>query len=374
MTTTDDVFDLAPHEVEPDVEPERIASEASELPDEVGNASDDPLGDPTKLPFLSWLWHHHVPGDEFYPLAHLVLSGGPGDVWARKTFLLPSFVAGDIAEFYAVGRPGITEEHLDLARKAGRAWAASTETVSELVAKRRREFTRRNGGGNLNGEPASIGIAVKAAQTEGFLELGTVPASNNANNSSASIYEVVPKVDPDSEVMPTNFRSFKVRCVYTDSQRGLQGNQHIGPKGNTESAKMCGRPSVAGSMLCARHGGVPLAYTHEELKEIYDGARQRLIAATLMAVDATIDLAQNSTNDMVRLKAAEVILDRTGFVPGVEIHLPGQSRVGSTDKTPAQIILERLEQLGIATPTVVPANGSADIDDSDVVEAEVVGE
>jgi hypothetical protein len=129
--------------------------------------------------------------------------------------------------------------------------------------------------------------------------------------------------------------------------------------------------------LCARHGGVPLAYSAEELKEIYDGARQRLIAATLMAVDATIDLAQNAVNEAVRLKAAEVILDRTGFVPGVEIHLPGQSRVGQSDKTPAQIILERLEQLGIATPTVVPANGSAAIegdDDSDVVEAEVVGE
>jgi hypothetical protein len=72
-----------------------------------------------------------------------------------------------------------------------------------------------------------------------------------------------------------------------------------------------------------------------------------------------------------------VILDRTGFVPGVEVHLPGQARDGQIDKTPAQIVLERLHQLGIETPSATPnghnTDGTPD-DESDVFDAEVVAD
>jgi hypothetical protein len=346
MTT--DVFDLAPHEQEEEPS-ESIASEASELPDV------DPSSD--HLPFLSWLWHHHLPGDEFYALAHLVLSGGPGDVWARKTFLVPSFVARDIAEFFAVGRPGITEEHLDQARRSIKAYHNSTDKISELVARRRRNAAQA-------GSPTLGPLReMKDAQFAGFVELDTLPMADNANNPTASVKEVVP--DVTQEEMPADFRTVKVRCVF-----GVARGKRV-----DREAKMCGRPSVAGSMLCVEHGGIPLAYTQDELREIYNGARQRLISATLMAVDATIELAQNAVNETVRLKAAEIILDRTGFVPGVEIHLPSAARDGSIDKTPAQIILERLNQLGIATPSVTPIGESASTgEESDVVDAEVIGE
>jgi hypothetical protein len=364
MTT--DVFDLAEHEqagqdalmgqmaeahLANRAQPAAQPPEAS-VPWEMADLL-TPTGDPDKLPFLSWLWNRHVPGDPFYPLAHLILTGGPGDVWARKTSLIPAFVARDIAEFFAVGRPGITEEHLDLANKAVQAYRDSTDTVSALVAKRRRF---KNGG-----TPDQLASReVKNAQLAGFLELGTLPVSRNANNPVASISEMVPAVNADE--MPDSFRPVKVRCLY----------QH-----QDTDTKTCGRPTVAGSLLCAHHGGAAVAYTHEELKEVYNGARQRLIAATLMAVDATIDLAQNAVNETVRLKAAEVILDRTGFVPGVEVHLPGASQNGTIDKTPAQIVLDRLHQLGIETPSATPnghnTDGTPD-DESDVVDAEVVAD
>ena len=360
---TADIFDLAPHEQEQDVEPvetsEPFASEAVELIDA------DPSSD--KLPFLSWLWHHHLPEDEFYALAHLVLAGGPGDIWARKTFLVPSFVARDIAEFYAVGRPGITEEHLDQARKAIRAYHDSTDTVSEMVARRRRNAAQA---GNPDLGPNR---ELKDAQFAGFTDLGTVPAAANANNPTASVKEVIP--DVSAEQMPVDFRTVKVRCVYGVPRAQPGKNPKGGHLREREKDKMCGRPSVVGSMLCTEHGGIPLAYTQEELREIYNGARQRLVAATLMAVDATIELARNAVNETVRMKAAEIILDRTGFVPGVEIHLPSATRDGTIDKTPAQIILERLSQLGIATPNVVPIGEENRTDDeSDVIEAEVVEE
>jgi hypothetical protein len=376
MTTTPttphvDVFDLAPHEQEhwtddapsvadPSVPTGSVAAEPAYAPWELNDFASE---DPDKLPFLSWLWRHHVPGDEFYPLAHLVLTGGPGDLWLRKTVLIPSFVARDIAELYATGRVGVTEEHLDLANKAVLAYRESTDTIPELVARRRRNA--RQAGNPETGPHREI----KDAQFAGFLDLGTVPVPLRAANSTATINEVVPQVDPDSENMPADFRTFKVKCMYQD-------RDSLGKHG--KPLDLCGRPSVVGSVLCARHGGVSLAYTAEELKEIYNGARQRLLAATLMAVDATIELARSAVNETVRLKAAEVILDRTGFVPGVEIHLPGQTRDGQIDKTPAQIVLERLNQLGIAAPVTTPSsngNGNGDAsDESDVVEAEVVEE
>jgi hypothetical protein len=356
------VFDLAPHEQEqsqaapPPTGPEEPPSVTPEWISE-----DLHQDDPDKLPFLSWLWRHHVPGDEFYPLAHLVLAGGPGDLWLRKTLLIPAFVARDIAELYAAGRIGITAEHLDLANKAVLAYRSSTDTVSELVARRRRNAKQA---GNPETGPHR---EIKDAQFAGFIDLGTVPVPLRAANSTATVNEVVPQVDPDSEDMPADFRTFKVKCMYQD-------RDSLGKYGGP--LDLCGRPSVVGSMLCAKHGGVSLAYTAEELKEIYTGARQRLLAATLMAVDATIDVAYNSTNDLARLKAAEIILDRTGFVPGVEIHLPGTTRDGQIDKTPAEIVLERLHQLGISVPASEPgSNGhKTDDDESDVIEAEVVGE
>jgi hypothetical protein len=361
MTTTPDVFDLAPHEQDQPAQPaspEPAAAKTAEPAYSEWELDDFSSADPDKLPFLSWLWRHHVPGDEFYPLAHLVLAGGPGDLWLRKTILIPSFVARDIAELYATNRVGVTAEHLDLANRAVLAYRESTDTVSDLVARRRRNAIRA---GNPETGPNR---EIKDAQFAGFLDLGTVPLPRNQDNSTATINEVVPEVDPDSEDMPADFRTFKVKCMYQDADTMVK---HGGP------LNACGRPSVVGSVLCARHGGVSLAYTAEELKEIYNGARQRLLAATLMAVDATIELARNAVNETVRLKAAEVILDRTGFVPGVEIHLPGQTRDGQIDKTPSQIVLERLNQLGIAAPVTRPSSNGAD-DESDVIDAEVVGE
>jgi hypothetical protein len=353
-----DVFDLAPHEQTQWTDDDASVPTGSVAAEPVTPewiSEDLHQDDLDKLPYLSWLWRHHVPGDEFYPLAHLVLTGGPGDVWARKTLLVPSFVARDIAEFYAVGRPGITKEHLDLANKAVYAWRDSTETVSDLVARRRRVDTWKHSNPDVQ-----VNREVKTAQTRGFTEIGVVP-HRPGGALSASAHDVVPAIDIEDEQMPEDFAPVLVRCLH---------------QYKSDDVKICGRPSVPGSLLCAQHGGAGIAYTHEELKEVYNGARQRLLAATLMAVDATIELARSAVNETVRLKAAEVILDRTGFVPGVEIHLPGQTRDGQIDKTPAQIVLERLNQLGIAAPVTAPSsdtNGDAS-DESDVVEAEVVEE
>lgn len=275
--------------------------------------------DSQKIPYLEWLWlQHSDTGSEFYPLAHLILSNAVDpSPWKNKSSLNPVFVQRDIEALYATRRPGVTVTHVDLARTAVQAYMDDDTTMATLVETRKRE-------------------SLRAAQSAPF-EAADIPLTSNTS-------------------------ALQPRCIHTYPTSG----------------RPCTRRAEPGDTRCARHGGRSL--TPEELAEIYSGAKDRLIAATEEAVDITIDLMHSSPSDEVRRKAAEMILDRTGLVPGQVLTI--NTSDPSANMSPAEILVQRLKNLAKNSEEpkeVTPAPSSDTISTTrdpyaDVVDAELVEE
>lgn len=238
--------------------------------------------DTQKIPFLEWLWlAHATPDSTFYPLAHLILSNSVDpSPWKNKPSLNPLFVLKDIQALYATRRPGITAAHVDLAASAVDAYMHDTTTISTLVEARKRE-------------------SLRAAQAQPFIDAD------------------IPLTTTTSALQP--------KCIHTDTNTG----------------RNCPRKAEPGDTRCRRHGGNPMS--PEELRLAFSAAKDKLIAATESAVDITIELMETSPSDEIRRKAAEMILDRTGLVPGQVLTIT----TGDTEQalSPSQIIQERLQRL-----------------------------
>jgi hypothetical protein len=266
-----------------------------------------------RLNFRSWLWLQHNENTKFAPLARLVLSGGPESVWMNKP-LRAEFVCTDVEMFFASGRPGVRSVHVDLAREAVPVYLDDERTVNELVTDKKGKVARRE-----------IEKVVTDSATD---RLGS---------------ELEPAIDTrgTARVMPTASGTMlpRVRCTY------------FRPKNDTQ----CVRMAVQGSVRCDIHGGEYL--DPEETKAILRAGQERLVMASSDAIDSLMDLMQNSVNDAVRLKAVEMVLDRTGFKPGMEVTLSGQTEAGIS---PAEVLRTRLERLGsVADGPVVDQAGQS---------------
>lgn len=294
-----------------------------------------------RLPFTHWLMLRHREGDEFYPLAHLVLSGGPDDVWARRHDLLPTAVHEDVRLFYAAGRHGVSAEHVDLAARAERAWVDDAPTVAE-AEDARRDVAR-------DGDERLAAAAVSRAVARPYLDRG-VPVRDD----DALVGRVTDADGDDVAYDMVPVRPATCRFVY-------------------DNGTPCNSSTVPGGEMCTRHGG--RVYTDLELRSIHRVAKEKLIGAAEKAVDNLVELF-DSPNDMVRLKASEMVLDRVGFVPGVEVTVTNSP---AGDRTAADVIAERIARLAAEPPTVDrpepdagDAPGPAGDDDDDVVDADVV--
>jgi hypothetical protein len=70
-------------------------------------------------------------------------------------------------------------------------------------------------------------------------------------------------------------------------------------------------------------------------------ARQKISQASSYAVDVLEDLMESAISEPVKLKAATEILDRAGVRGGMELNID----VRTTDRSPAEILAERLARL-----------------------------
>jgi len=107
-----------------------------------------------------------------------------------------------------------------------------------------------------------------------------------------------------------------------------------------------GRPKD--DSLCRIHLGSIQRKPGEDVER----ARAKLTQAAPYAVDVLEDLMENATSEPVRLKASTEILDRAGVRGGVEF----DARIDVTDgRSPAQVVLERLERLAAGANAVSAA-------------------
>lgn len=151
------------------------------------------------------------------------------------------------------------------------------------------------------------------------------------------------------------FRTYKVS---EDTQVGIAGSTASFYPFEPEVCGRCTRDAVPGTGLCARHGGQWV--TDEDRQVLSAKIADRMDVLSERAMRVLEDLLDNARSEKVRLDAANTVLDRAGFgaVQRVQIETDG-------GQNPADVILERIEQL---------SSRALELVDSDVVDAEVVGE
>jgi hypothetical protein len=106
---------------------------------------------------------------------------------------------------------------------------------------------------------------------------------------------------------------------------------------STTTGERCKRWSIRGTTVCQTHGGrLPNVIEHSQA--VVESARLRLFGLAEQAVDVLEDLSKPGTSDQIRLKAAELILNRAGLKDAVEL------KVEVTDnRDPSEDILKKLQ-------------------------------
>lgn len=266
-----------------------------------------------RLNFRPWLWMHHHNDSEFAPLARLVLSGGPESIWVSKP-IKPAQVCWDIEQFYASGQNGITPNHVKLARKAINAYAEDDHSVEGMIEEREAE--------EVSSSKQINQAAAAAAQEVAGDEIELMQKGNG-------------------QVWTGEAGIVRTTCDYVKPKTG----------------RVCGRSAVPGANRCDFHGGQYLE--PEQVKDMLRRSQEKVVAASEAAIEVVIDLMQNSVQDPVRLKAAEMLMDRAGLRPGMELTITGGGPGEVTD--PSAVLRDRLDRLQKHF-TVVDEDGNA-VDD-----------
>src|SRR5436305_15207742 len=92
----------------------------------------------------------------------------------------------------------------------------------------------------------------------------------------------------------------------------------------SDGSRQCGRWAINGSTVCATHGG--------QAPQVKKSARERLAELVEPALEG-LHTALKSGEIPSIVKAAQIVLDRTGFHPSKAIELTGEL-VGSVEVVP----------------------------------------
>lgn len=161
---------------------------------------------------------------------------------------------------------------------------------------------------------------------EEYEETEKVNRSSNAGKNSA--------LEQDS-ITPTGWKPSVQKPIPNIRCTGIVRN-------GERKGERCGRWAIQGASVCPKHGGqLPNVKAHAEA--VVEAARLRLYGMADDAIDAIDDLVNNpATAGAVRLKAAEMILDRVGIkgAPDLNVHV-------EVRQAPSEEIAKRLA--GIAS-------------------------
>lgn len=126
-----------------------------------------------------------------------------------------------------------------------------------------------------------------------------------------------------------------IRCVYRWPDLYPDGNPH------PRAGERCGRWSLRGYTQCYKHSGNGNFENVDKYREaVVESARLRLVGNLDDATDVLEDLMHNSTSDAVRLKAVELVYDRTGLRGGFEVDVQVDDK-----RDPSDVLRDRINTL-----------------------------
>ena len=352
------------------------------------SAAQIPREDGSDHPLPLAYWATRVQAEFIRPFAKQVLSGGPDAMWIAKP-IKPHEIHKDIEAFVAAGRSGFSEED-DMTRRSSLAWemfdadefpyAVYSQVRSDMAAAQLEQDTvtvthvppledvkkeADKAGVTLSGDDVLGPIPEIKADKRGVTGLPSVERVVMKHTSDALMDSVTGRevLNPGDALKPG--KMLRVRCDYVFNAKRPDGR------------RACDRYAVGGSTRCETHGGEYL--DHEETVSLLKAGRSKLMALSSKAIDTVGELMVHSTNDAVRLAAAKIVLDRTGYAESVELNV---NVGGNTERPAGDIIAERLAALAprakeIEPPTeIFPRTSDAETPEFDFspVDAEVVEE
>lgn len=306
------------------------------------------------------------------PFSKMVLAGGPESVWVGHA-LEPRPVHNDVESFYAARRPGYTQNIVDASSLAWEHYDRSEITLNQFA--RTREYVDmmrlerdtisvlrvssettaerlEEGGAGVSTSEIHASIPVGRPETDAdrlkALEIESAPHSKWEEDGSTvaagktsmdKIEKLVMKSSADSLVQSLGISEFqdsgeiggipRIRCDWTRVDK------------TTDKIRYCGRWSVQGSNRCETHGGLYL--DPEETKNVIRSNQTKLVAAGSKAVDTLVYMMMESSNDAIRLRAAEQVLNRIGLSENVDINVTTDDK--KTHMSAGEVVRDRLMKL-----------------------------
>jgi hypothetical protein len=106
------------------------------------------------------------------------------------------------------------------------------------------------------------------------------------------------------------------------------------------AGRRCSLEVVPGSTRCEAHGGALI--DPETRRALLLSTYASLVQSAQIAVDALVDVAENSRNDLARVSASKEILDRVGLTPDLNINVTVSQGEGNS---PVDKLKKRLDQM-----------------------------
>lgn len=304
--------------------------------------------------------------------AQLVLSGGPEGVWVGKP-LQPRDVHADVVSFESAGRGGFTQDTIGGSSILWETYDRVPLTMHDFQLAR--EALTGVGDAGIYGASVS-------GESAGIPEIDEVVGSIEEEAESAKTLSQAGRVvDRTSDELLETIGVNVVSKRPTKSGVPLQETCTYVYKGNNVMAggrnQRCRKVAIGGSGYCEIHGGTYLS--PQETESLVRASQQKIFATSSKAVEVIADLMINSTNDAVRLRAAEQILNRAGLSEARDLNI--NVDVKDEKESPAEVVRNRLAQLSRVDPPKQSEIESAQKrghmspygeDERQVVEAEVV--
>lgn len=239
-------------------------------------------------------------------VAGIVLRGGPEAIWVGKP-LDPKDVHNEITGFTMSNRPGFSPKLIEDSSLAWEMYGNLKVSLNDLEASRQILS-------NINEKLVNLAPKDKDG----------MPAPNYVIHTADQL-----------------LRDLGIQDIpYTMQELDKRGYSNYICK-----IPQCQGRAVGGGMYCERHGGTYLS--SEETESLARAMQQKIFGSANKSIETVIELMLHSSNDAVRLRAAEQLLNRAGFSETKDISVTLSASLSTEEKEESSysIIMERLSSL-----------------------------